>query len=337
MKQYVYSGRSRPCPICDRTKDPDCRWNDEVVFCHSYIDQDASVEGYVYRGATADGLWGQYFSTSAQSEKPARPQQRQDFFYPTRKGQPLVRVTRVDRGSGTKFFVQYHWDGQRWMKGLTPAVRKQVPIYRYAEVKRAISAGQAIWMVEGEGCADALWNIGIPTTTLGGSKKYRSYGNYAQDLEGVRLVLCPDRDQVGIAHMEEIAQDFPDAQWCYPYPESLPWQNLPKHGGLDVADWIAEGATTEQIRAAVGAQRELTTVQAVPQTLDMAGLQEQIRHYLAADPSELELSARVLQWHRETQLTVKDLWSLIKPLQADLEQQEERGDSPNGEAAPTHR
>jgi hypothetical protein len=35
MTQYVYSGRSRPCPICDRTKDPDCRWNDEVVFCHT--------------------------------------------------------------------------------------------------------------------------------------------------------------------------------------------------------------------------------------------------------------------------------------------------------------
>ncbi|ASC70405.1 hypothetical protein XM38_013430 [Halomicronema hongdechloris C2206] len=327
MTQYVYSGRSRPCPICDRTKDPDCRWNDEVVFCHTYIDQDASIEGYVYRGATADGLWGQYFSTSARAEKPARPQRRQDFFYPTRQGQPLVKVTRVDRGSGTKFFVQYHWDGQRWVKGLTPAARKQVPIYRYAEVRRAISAGQSIWMVEGEGCADALWNIGIPaTTTLGGSKKYHSYGNYAQDLEGARLVLCPDRDQVGMAHMEEIAQDFPDAQWCYPYPVSLCWQTLPKHGGLDVADWIAEGATAEQIRAAVGAKRELATVQAVPKTLDVAGLQDQIRHYLAADPSELELSARVLQWHRETQLTVKDIWSLVKPLQADLEQQEERGD-----------
>jgi len=327
MTQYVYSGRSRPCPICDRTKDPDCRWNDEVVFCHSHIDQDASIEGYVYRGATADGLWGQYFSTLAQAEKPARPQQRQDFFYPTRQGQPLVKVTRVDRGGGTKFFVQYHWDGRRWVKGLTPAVRKQVPIYRYAEVRRAISAGQAIWMVEGEGCADALWNIGIPaTTTLGGSKKYRSYGNYTQDLEGARLVLCPDHDQVGMAHMEEIAQDFPDAQWCYPYPESLRWQNLPKHGGLDVADWIAESATAEQIRAAVGAKRELATVQAVPKMLDVAGLQDQIRRYLAAAPSELELSARVLQWHRETQLTVKDLWSLVKPLQADLEQQEERGD-----------
>ncbi|MGJ3250514.1 MAG: hypothetical protein ACFE0J_05200 [Elainellaceae cyanobacterium] len=191
MTQYVYSGRSRPCPICDRTKDPDCRWNEEVVFCHTYIDQDASIEGYVYRGATADGLWGQYFKLT-QSEKSARPQQRQDFFYPTRQGQPLVKVTRVDRGSGTKFFVQYHWDGQRWVKGLTPAVRKQVPIYRYAEVRRAMAAGQSIWMVEGEGCADVLWNVGIPaTTTLGGSKKYHSYGDYPKTWKGLAWCCAP--------------------------------------------------------------------------------------------------------------------------------------------------
>jgi hypothetical protein len=80
MTQYVYSGRSRPCPICDRTKDPDCRWNDEVVFCHSHIDQDASVEGYVYRGATADGLWGQYFSTSPSQKSPLVPSSGRTSF-----------------------------------------------------------------------------------------------------------------------------------------------------------------------------------------------------------------------------------------------------------------
>ena len=328
MTQYVYSGRQQPCPICDRTKDPDCRWNDEVVFCHTHVDQDQGVEGYVYRGATADGMWGQYFAATAAPEKPVRPQQRQDFFYPTRKGQPLVKVTRVDRRSGTKFFVQYHWAGQQWVKGLTPAVRKQVPIYRYAEVRREIAAGQSVWMVEGEGCADALWNIGIPaTTTLGGSKKYRSYGNYAQDLEGARLVLCPDLDQVGMVHMEEIAQDFPKAKWCYPYPESLRWQNLPKHSGLDIADWIAESATAEQIRAAVGERRQLgSSSPAIAKSLDLLALKEQLRSYLAAEHSELELAAQVLQWHRESGLAAKDIWSLVKPIQAKLEQDEERGD-----------
>jgi predicted P-loop ATPase len=140
-------------------------------------------------------------------------------------------------------------------------------------------------------------------------------------------VLCPDRDQVGVAHMEDIAQDFPTAQWCYPYPESLAWQNLPKHGGLDVADWIASGATANQIRAAVGERRVLTPPEpATPKPLDVAALQEQMRDYLATDPSELALSAQVLQWHRASNLAVKDIWSLVKPLQAELEQRQERGE-----------
>jgi len=28
------SGRNNPCPICGRTKDGDCRWTDDVIFCH---------------------------------------------------------------------------------------------------------------------------------------------------------------------------------------------------------------------------------------------------------------------------------------------------------------
>ncbi len=326
MAQYIYSGRSRPCPICDRTKDQDCRWNQEVVFCHTH--RDGEVAGYIYRGATADGMWGQYFPEVSQLEKPVRPQSRQEYFYPSRDGQLLVKVTRVDRGTGSKDFIQFHWDGQRWVKGLTPETKAQMPIYRYREVQQAIAAGQPIWMVEGEGCADALWNIGIPaTTTLGGSKKYRSYGNYSEDLKDARLVLCPDRDQVGIAHMEEIAQDFPSAQWCYPYPDSLRWQTLPKHGGLDIADWITDGATVEQIRAAVGERRPFGT-DSPPATreVDVQLLQERMRAYLTMGPSVLELSGQAVQWHRETGLSSRDIWSLIKPIQVELEQTEERGD-----------
>ncbi|MEM6256407.1 MAG: DUF3987 domain-containing protein, partial [Cyanobacteria bacterium P01_D01_bin.156] len=326
MAQYQYSGRSHPCPICDRTKDQDCRWNEEVVFCHTHIDQDVQVAGYVYRGVTADGLWGQYFAAAAEPAKPVRPRRKQDYFYPSRDGQPLVRVTRVDQGNGSKYFVQQRWDGQHWIKGLTPEVKQQVPIYRYREVQGAIAAGRPIWMVEGEGCADALWQLGVPaTTTLGGSKKYRSYGNYNADLKDARLVLCPDQDQVGLAHMAEVYQDFPQAQWCYVYPDSWRWQNLPKHGGLDIADWIADGATAEQIRAAVGARRQLDPPGA-NQSLDVPALQAQIRDYLAQAPSELELSGQVVQWHREVGLSARDLWSLIKPIQAELEQTEERDD-----------
>lgn len=28
------SGKNNPCPACGRTKDSDCRWTDDVIFCH---------------------------------------------------------------------------------------------------------------------------------------------------------------------------------------------------------------------------------------------------------------------------------------------------------------
>lgn len=117
MAQYLYSGRSRPCPICGRIKDQDCRWNEEVVFCHTHVDQDGAADGYVYRGAAADGMWGQYFAATASTEKPVRPQQRQDYFYPNRAGQPLVKVTRVDRGNGAKFLCSTTGMGSSGSKG----------------------------------------------------------------------------------------------------------------------------------------------------------------------------------------------------------------------------
>ena len=38
MEKYSYSSRRTPCPICGRTKDDDCRWNDEVILCHTGTD-----------------------------------------------------------------------------------------------------------------------------------------------------------------------------------------------------------------------------------------------------------------------------------------------------------
>ena len=32
------SGHNQPCPVCSRVKDTDCRFNDEVVLCHSGTD-----------------------------------------------------------------------------------------------------------------------------------------------------------------------------------------------------------------------------------------------------------------------------------------------------------
>lgn len=33
-KQMKHSSKSNPCPVCDRTKDDKCRWNDNFIFCY---------------------------------------------------------------------------------------------------------------------------------------------------------------------------------------------------------------------------------------------------------------------------------------------------------------
>ncbi|WP_107670947.1 DUF5906 domain-containing protein [Cyanothece sp. BG0011] len=76
ISRLTRSGKSNPCPICDRTKDADCCFNDEVVFCHSFVDVDAQKLGYVYRGSHENGIWGQYFPQSDWPPSSYKPSKR---------------------------------------------------------------------------------------------------------------------------------------------------------------------------------------------------------------------------------------------------------------------
>ncbi|WP_146087173.1 hypothetical protein [Chroococcidiopsis sp. TS-821] len=257
--KYTYSGRHNPCPICGRTKDQDCHWNAEVVFCHTYIDQDAGVSEYVYRGAK--DIWGLYFPQET-SQKPIRPKSKKSFIYKNIDGQPLVKVTRTDRGDGNKSFYQSHWNGTTWVKGLNEQVKSEIHLYQIQDPinQDAIATGKPILIVEGEGKVDLLLKMGIAATcSIGGALKWRHYGypNYLDDLAGANVVLCPDRDKAGLKHCEDIALDFPAAKWLYVLPNSPLWQRVPDKGGLDIADWINDdGATREDILGAIGDKRQ---------------------------------------------------------------------------------
>ena len=192
---------------------------------------------------------GTFFYAPTQPKKKFRPKQKREHVYQSRDDKPLAKVHRIDDGNGKKRIWQSSWDGKNWIKGLTDKVKQEIPIYRYPEIRKAIAEGKPIFFVEGETVADLLWEKGLAaTTTIGGAGKYRAYGNYDLDLEGAEvIVLCPDRDKPGLAHMEEINKDYPDAKWLYAPPGDFYWSNLPTGGGLDLADWIEEGATVDEI------------------------------------------------------------------------------------------
>lgn len=257
---FQQSGQDSPCPLCGRTKDADCRWNKELVLCHTYIDQDTNHPEYIYRGPK--DIWGQHF-LKKNSQKSVRPKSRKEFFYPSATGEPLVKVTRTDNGTGQKAIHQAHWDGQKWINKLTSEAKEKIRLYRITDDvnQNAIVQEQPLLLVEGEGKVDLLLSMGVAATcAIGGAGKWKSYGypNYLEDLEGATIVLCPDQDQLGLKHCLEIEQDFPDSLWLYAFPDSEQWQQLPKNGGLDIADWISDcHLAPEQVLAAIEPRRDL--------------------------------------------------------------------------------
>jgi len=231
-KSLLTASKSNPCPHCGK---PDwCYSVGELSVCNR--DQPPALGWEETSKTDRDG---HKFYAPNQEKKPIRPYQERYFKYPDRDGKPLVIVERIDDGKGKKKIWQKHWDSQskQWINGLDNIERCNIPPYRYAEVKKAISNGDYVFIADGEQCADTLWELGLAaTTSIGGMGKWRE--SDTQFLEGAKAVICPDRDKPGVEDADKLSKHFPDALWLFAYPESIAWYTLPKSGGLDVKDWI---------------------------------------------------------------------------------------------------
>ena len=230
-----------PCPHCGK---PDwCYSIGELSICNR--DQPPATGWEATSKADKDG---HFYYAPLQKKKPIRPAQTRYWEYPDRNGSPLVRVRRIDNGKNHKKDIkQQHWDKDKndWVMGLGDVQRASIPIYRYADVQKAIANGDYIFIVDGEQCADAFWAIGLAATTcIGGAGKWRITDT--SDLQGAKVVICPDRDSPGVEDAAKISGHFPEAQWLHCYPDSWVWDRLPKSQGLDVKDWIDDKKLSAQ-------------------------------------------------------------------------------------------
>jgi len=188
-------------------------------------------------------------------ERPPRPAAVYTFSYQGASGAKVLEVVRDD-SNGKKSIRQNYpsipWDAPQ-RKRMVDEARAQVLPYRYDEaIKASVAAKLPIFVVEGELTCDKLWEIGLPSVTfLGGSGQYRANGDYSSLFRRQRLVLCPDRDEPGVALMREVAADNPGAQWLYAEPDSFEWDSLPQTGGYDLSDWIDDGADQATILASI--------------------------------------------------------------------------------------
>ena len=188
-------------------------------------------------------------------ERPLREASSYVFAYQNRDKEKVINVIRDD-SSGKKTIRQDYptvpkESGKR--KAAIDQLRKNILPYRYYEaIEASEAAGLPIFIVEGELTCDSLWEIGLPSITfLGGSGQYRANGDYSQLFRGKKVILCPDRDEPGVALMKEVASDNPGAQWLYAEPSNFEWESLPQKGGYDLADWLDDGADQETILASI--------------------------------------------------------------------------------------
>ena len=184
-------------------------------------------------------------------ERPAREGRVYNFPYESPSGAVVLNVVRDDT-SGKKNIRQHYPtvpSDAHQRKSLVDEIRGNILPYHYKKAVDASAAtGLPIFVVEGELCCERLWEIGLPSVTfLGGSGQYRANGDYSTLFRGQRLVLCPDRDEPGVALMKEVAADNPTARWLYAEPSSFEWESLPSNGGYDLADWLDDGADQDTL------------------------------------------------------------------------------------------
>ncbi|MEG3987005.1 DUF3987 domain-containing protein [Microcoleus sp. S28C3] len=332
--------KSNPCPHCGK---PDwCYFIGELSVCSR--EQPPAVGWEATSKADKDG---HVFYARPQEKKAIRPRQTRHWEYPARDGSPLIRVTRFDDGKGGKNgkgdadWSQQSWGKCKssrqigWIGGTEGIARESIPVYCYAEVRKAIANNELIFIAEGEDNVDRLRALGFAATcNIGGSGKWRS--SDTSDLQGAKVVIVPDRDEPGIKHAELFHQQFPDALWLYPYPNSKAWENLPKSKGLDIADWIEQHQiTAEDIRAAIGEKkvfevpRQAQKVVSHPkfEARELSELKTEVHQLLEKNLKRSDLTVAITTLSQKYGRQPQEIRSLYSELEEELEQEAQKEDT----------
>jgi Protein of unknown function (DUF3987) len=333
--RLVTVSKENPCPHCGK---PDwCYFIGELSVCNR--DQPPATGWEATSKADKDG---KVFYARPQEKKATRPRQTRYWEYPARDGSPLIRVVRFDDGKGSKAnWTQQSWGKCKssrqigWIGGTEGVERENIPVYRYAEVKKAIANNELIFIAEGEDNVDRFWALGLAATcNIGGSSKWRS--SDTSDLQGAKVVIVPDRDEPGIKHAELLHQEFPDALWLYPYPNSKAWENLPKSKGLDIADWIEQHQiTAEDIKAAIGEKKVFGTSPTAAKVLthpkfearELSELKTEVCQLLEENLKRSDLTIAIGTLSQKYGRPTQEIRSLYQELEQELEQESDLADT----------
>jgi 5S rRNA maturation endonuclease (ribonuclease M5) len=146
-----------------------------------------------------------------------------------------------------KTFPQRRPDGAGgWIWGLGDTPR---PLYRLPEL---IASTGTVFIVEGEKDVETLRRLGlVATCNPGGASKSDDSGKWRHldpeavkaGLGGREVIVIPDRDEPGRKHAADVARRLDGIALSARVVE------LPQGDWKDVSDWIAAGATADDVRA----------------------------------------------------------------------------------------
>ena len=249
------SGTNNPCPMCDRTKDGDCRIADNgMVLCHSI--QNGVDKGkhhperpFIYCGQSDEaqgfGKWLPEHLADDQPQKLKRQPKTHDFLYRFWDGSEVpVKRRRIDYADNRPKDV-------RWAGTLNGRPEKEIQPYRWKESRtQQVLDGGVLFVVRGELKADLLRGLGHPAISILGISE-----RLIVELRrlGRDVVLCPDCDLADLDKWyAELTRQLPECRHLLSPMKGLNWRQPPEHGGLGVEDWIGTAKpNSDTIKAAI--------------------------------------------------------------------------------------
>lgn len=151
--------------------------------------------------------------------------------YNDAEGSELFRVVRLKHPMRDKVIKPIHLDGLRYRmgRGTRPAAGWPLYVPPYPLVETG-----PVYLVEGEVCADALAQLGLPARTSGSSSSAETAD--WTPLEGRTIRLWPDNDKAGAEYADKVAGIL-RALGGTVERTAVASLNLPDKG--DCVDWLA--------------------------------------------------------------------------------------------------
>ena len=215
-----------------------------LLYCHAGCDFEKvrAATGLTLEELRMPSATSGSFRGDSPVAKPSGPRSLvATYDYRDEQGVLLFQALRYD----PKGFSQRRPDGTGGWINDVQGVRRV--LYRLPELLAGIERGETVYLVEGEKDVENLRTHGLcATCNAGGAGKWRP--EYSKALRGAKVVLLPDNDEAGRAH---VAKAGASLQGVAATIQMLALPNLPEKG--DVSDWLAAGGTAAALVELVGA------------------------------------------------------------------------------------